>query len=135
MTDINSSPAEEQLREDNASLWMLFASPVIWALHFLASYTVLAVWCAKSSGTEAAMQPARWLIGLFTALALAGIFWVGWLGYQRHRAGGGEPPHDDDTPLDRHRFLGFSALLLSLMSGVATVFVAVVVVMIHNCDG
>lgn len=136
MTETNSSSFnEEHLSEEHASLWPLFASPVIWATHFLASYIVLAVWCAKSNGSADAMQLARWLVGLFTAVALAGIFWIGWVGYQRHRVGGGVPPHDDDTPLDRHRFLGFSTLLLSVMSGIATVFVAIVVVMINNCDG
>ena len=31
-------------------------------------------------------------------------------------------PHDDDTPEDRHRFLGFAALLLSALSAVAVIY-------------
>jgi hypothetical protein len=42
-----------QLPEANESLWLLVASPVIWAAHFLLCYGTAAVWCAKVAGYAA----------------------------------------------------------------------------------
>jgi len=42
-------------------------------------------------------------------------------------------PHDDDTPEDRHRFLGFATLLLSALSAVAVLYAGLVAVFIRSC--
>src|SRR5690606_34846319 len=111
--------SEHKLHEDRQSLWWLAASPTIWAAHFLASYIMAAIWCAKASAANESLLPVRITVGVLTLVALIGIIIVGWEGYRRHDYGVGLPPHDDDTPEDRHRFLGFATLLLSVLSGVA----------------
>jgi hypothetical protein len=70
---------------------------------------------------------------VYTALALAAIGIVGWIGYRRHRFGNADAPHDDDTPEDRHRFLGFATLLLSGLSAVAVIYAALVAVFVERC--
>jgi hypothetical protein len=122
------------LPEAKESLWLLTASPVIWAAHFLLCYATGAIWCAKVAALGGPLESARIAIVIYTALALAAIGVIGWIGYRRHSTGSAALPHDDDTPEDRHRFLGFATLLLSALSAVAVVYAALVAVFIRTCD-
>lgn len=119
--------------EKNQSLWLLTASPVLWAAHFLLSYGTASVWCAKVAGPGGSLGGVRAAIVVYTVVALAGIGVIGWVGYRRHSHGDAALPHDDDTPEDRHRFLGFSTLLLSALSAVAVVYSSLVVVFFRDC--
>jgi hypothetical protein len=113
---------------------MLTISPTIWALHFLCSYVTAAVWCAKDAGGDGSLGGARIAIAVYTLIALIGIAITGWVGYRRHSLGNESLPHDNDTPEDRHRFMGFATLLLSVLSALATLFVAAVAVFMETCD-
>jgi hypothetical protein len=115
------------------TLWLLAFSPAIWSIHFLLSYATASVWCAKIAGRDNRIDGALLAILVYTVIALAGFFIVGWLGYRRHRIGNGALPHDDDTPEDRTRFLGFATLLLSGLSAVATTFSAFVLFFFRRC--
>jgi hypothetical protein len=117
----------------NQSLWLLTASPVIWAAHFLLSYITASVWCAKVAGPGGSLWGVRAAIAIYTLVALAGIGVIGWSGHCRHSFGHADLPHDDDTPEDRHRFLGFATLLLSGLSAVAVVYAAFAAVFIGSC--
>src|SRR5262245_34956205 len=128
------APNPEHPPERNETLWMLTVSPTIWAIHFMACYLTAAIWCAKVVEPGGSLGGARIAIGIYTALALLGILVTGWFGYRRQSFEAGAMPHDDDTPLDRHRFLGFATLLLSALSAVAAVFVALAALFIGNCD-
>ncbi|MCG6154611.1 hypothetical protein [Rubinisphaera margarita] len=129
-----SDPEYMQPTEEQDRLWILFASPTIWAIHLLACYITAAIWCAKFGETDSAFTTVRIAFAVYTVLALAAIGWLGWTGYQQHRRVTDKTPHDDDTPLDRHRFLGFATLLLSGLSAIATIYVALVAVFIGSCD-
>lgn len=123
----------DETREEKQNLWTLAASPVIWSMHFLLCYTTAAVWCGKIPNAPFAML--RLTILIYTLVALGLITLIGTSGYKRHRYGGGETvPHDFDTREDRHRFLGFATLLLSLLSAVGTIFTGLVLVFIRNCN-
>jgi hypothetical protein len=121
------------LPEEYESLWLLVASPTVWAMHFLLSYGTAAVWCAKVVGSGGSLGAARIAIFVYTALALAAVGIVGLIGYRRHSFGSATLPHDDDTPEDRHRFLGFATALLSALSGVAIIYETIVAVLIERC--
>jgi len=123
----------DDTREINQSLWLLTASPTIFAVHFLLSYITAAVWCAKLAGPYGSLWTVRLAVAIYTMLAVLGIGVVGWDGYRRHRYGWATVPHDFDTPEDRHRFLGFAILLLSGLSLVAVVYVVLAVVFIGDC--
>ena len=61
------------LPETRESLWMLAASPVIWAAHFLLVYVTAAVWCAKFAQPGDSLGGVRTAIAVYTVLALAAI--------------------------------------------------------------
>jgi hypothetical protein len=122
-----------RLDEGRESLWILVVSPALWAAHFALCYLTASIWCAKLTGPGGSLFPVRLAIGIYTALALAGIGFIGAIGYRRHRLGGARPSHDLDTPQDRHRFLGYSAFLLSALSAVATVYSAMVALFAWRC--
>lgn len=122
----------KELPEEKESLWVLIVSPAIWAIHFLLCYITAAIWCAKH-GPDASLFVVRVIIAISTAVALGGIGRNAWGGCRRHKLGGSRVPHDDDSPEDRHRFLGLATLLLALMSGVAVLYAALVAIFFHNC--
>jgi hypothetical protein len=121
------------LPEKKRSLLLLTASPIIWAAHFLLCYATASIWCAKVIGPGGSLATVRTGIVLYTTLALAGIGIIGLIGYRRHTFGNAPLPHDDDTPEDRHRFLGFATLLLSALSAVAVIYAAAVIAFIERC--
>jgi len=121
------------LPEEKENLWLLAVSPTIWTAHFLFCYLTAAIWCAKFDGTQTTLDVVRIAIALYTALALLGIGLNGWAGWRRHRYGSETPPHDFDSSEDRHRFLGFATLLLSALSAIATLFVAMVAFFFEDC--
>jgi len=123
-----------KLAERDATLWVLPLSPSIWALHFLLCYVTAAVFCAKVSPPQTSLFSVRIAIAAYTAAALAAIAAVGYAGFRAHRLEGEAPPHDDDTPEDRHRFLGFATLLLSGLSAVAVVYTVLVAVFVRTCE-
>ena len=128
-------PADSPLHlpEKHERLWLLIVSPTIWAAHLLLSYTTAAVWCAKHARRDASLEPVRWLIAAYTAAALAAIAWNARDGLRRHRRGTESPPHDYDTPGDRHGFLGYATVLLAGLSAVAVLFAASVIVFFKDC--
>jgi hypothetical protein len=123
-----------RVAEHRESLWMLAASPGIWAAHFMLCYVTGAVWCAKAADELASLGGVRTAILLYTAVALAGIAVIGWIGYRAQAYGAEPPPHDADTPEDRHRFMGLSTLLLSGLSAVAVIYAALVPLFVVTCQ-
>lgn len=119
--------------ERSESLWMITMAPLLWALHFLASYLTAAIWCARSWTPGEGLGPVRIAILVYTVIALGGIVAVAVIGLRRHQLGTATVPHDFDTPQDRHRFLGFATLLLAGLSGVATLFVGSTAAFFESC--
>lgn len=118
--------------EGAQSLWLLTVSPTIWVGHFLASYITAAIWCAKA-GRGADLDWVRLAVAGFTVAALAGILFTGWRGLKRHQFGTATVPHDFDTAEDRHRFLGFATVLLSGVSLVGVLYVAMPALVFGAC--
>src|SRR5918994_7983539 len=119
---------------DRDSLWLLTIAPTIWAAHLLVSYVTASIWCSKFAGPAGALGGIRTAIVWYTAVALAGIAIVGWVGFRRHTFGGAEATtHDLDSSEDRHRFLGFATLLLSGLSAVAVLYGALAATFFDTC--
>jgi hypothetical protein len=127
-TETNNSIAE-----DSQTLWLLTVSPAIWATHFVVSYIAAAVWCGTIAERSAGLGTLRAVILGTAAVALIGIGMTGLTGWRKHTYGDADPPYDQDTPEDRHRFLGFATVLLSALSGVATIYVAMSTLFIGSC--
>lgn len=112
------------------SLWLLMVGPVIWIAHFLLSYVTAAVYCAKAAGTGIA--PVRFAVGAWTALALIGLVATGVHAMRRPEAGVAATRRLDRAA-DRRRFIGSTTVLLCGLSGLATIYVAVVAVFFESC--
>jgi hypothetical protein len=125
--------ATTHLSERNESLLLMVAGPTTWAAHFLLSYGTAAVWCAKVVGAGGSLATVRTVIFFYSLVALVIVGAVGWVGKRRHSYGQATLPHDDDTPEDRHRFLGFATLLLAALSGVAIIYEAFIIIFIDRC--
>ena len=116
------------------SLWAMIVSPTIWALHFLLCYILAAIFCARAGVPSADLADVRWWIAGFTALALGGIAVSGVQAFRLgHFMEGKAAPHDADTIHDRRRFLAYASLLLSGLSFIATLFVALPAVFFASC--
>lgn len=111
--------------ESRESVWIVPASPAIWATHFLATYATASVWCSKWAGPAGTLDAAGVAIAVYTAIALTAIVALGLRGWRAHRSG--HPSLDADTPEDRHRFLGLATLLLSGLGALGVVYSAMAV--------
>jgi hypothetical protein len=113
------------------TLWTLFTAPVVWAAHFLVCYVLAAVWCAKHG--DLGFGVVQTGIGVATLAAVAMILLSAWLAWRQWGFGTYDPPHDDPTARDRRRFQGFATLLLSGLSLVAVLYVALPLLFIEGC--
>lgn len=116
------------------SLWTLFTAPVVWALHFLASYGSFAVYCAKADAAGPGFDMLRITLAAVTVLALAMIVVAAWLAWRQWGFGIHDPPHDRPTRTSRTLFQGFATLLLSGLSFAAVLYAALPLVFIEGCQ-
>ncbi len=115
------------------SLWTLFTSPVVWALHFLACYVGAAIYCEKPGILGADFTTLRVAIAIITVLSLAMIVVATLLAWRQWGFGTEDPPHDDATRRGRKLFQGYATLLLSGLSFVAVIFTAMPALFITEC--
>lgn len=123
-----------RVAESRQRVWIIPAPMVVWGLHFMACYITAALWCGMVAGPLGGLSSARLAIVLYTVAALAAIGGFGWVGYRAHRYDGGEAPHEADTSMDRHRFIGLATLLLSGLGAVGVIYAALTVVFIETCQ-
>jgi len=114
-------------------LWWIVIAPTLWAIHFLACYLTVAIWCEKATTSQNSGPPIAWIFG-YSIVALAGIVYVGMLSYRNFRSGNPPLPYDFDDPNDRTHFLGFTAFLLAVLSAISTLFTLLVFLFVRTCD-
>ena len=113
------------------SLVEMIVPPTIWAVHFLLCYIVAAVYCAKFGPAAADLAPVRVWVAFVTLIALSGILASGIRASRREARR--RPPHDADTIEDRRHFLADATILLSGLSFVATLYVAMAAAFVETC--
>jgi len=129
----NKKHDQSQPKSIRDRLWWVVISPSVWAVHFLACYLTVAIWCEKYSATGSPTTLGA-LIAIYTVIAVAVISVVAWASLKTFWHGDVTIPFDFDEPGDRTNFLGFTALLLSLLSLIATLFTVLAVVVVRSCD-
>ncbi|TKT76155.1 hypothetical protein [Aquamicrobium sp. LC103] len=115
------------------TFWTLFTGPIVWALHFLLCYVGAAIFCAKPDMFGVSFEAVRMAIAGITVVALAAIAFSAFLAWRQWGFGSDDPPHDDPTRRDRILFQGFATLLLSGLSFIAVIYVALPVLFVSEC--
>jgi hypothetical protein len=119
------------------SLFSLIAGPMVWVAHFLSIYIFSALACARGFfEVEALGLPIVPLVGgAVTLVAVVLIVDAGVLSWRRWRGaqGEGEPPHDDNHPASRRRFMAYAGLLLAGIALIATIWEALPVLFFTTC--
>ncbi|GAA4225313.1 protein-S-isoprenylcysteine O-methyltransferase Ste14 [Sagittula marina] len=120
---------------DQGSIWILVAAPSIWAAHFLVSYWVAAVYCAKSTtGALGGLMEPRWIAVWLGLACIAVIAWLGVIAVRRY--GGVFVIFEEITESSergRDKFIGHVALLLCVLSVVAIVFTIIPGLVFNEC--
>jgi len=116
------------------SLWTLFTAPIVWALHFLASYGAFSVYCAKAPSGADGFDMLRLVLAVITLLALGMIVMAAWLAWRQWGFGIQDPPHDAPTDRSRTMFQGFATLLLSGLSFIAVLYGALPLLFVAGCQ-
>ncbi len=129
--------ATEEARRETGSgttLWHVIAAPIVWSVHFLVCYIWAAIHCEKA-GRDALLVPAQTGIYVVTgvALVLIGLNTVRfWRTYQRSVTDG-DFDFEANTVEERHRFLGHASIMLSVLSAVAVIYVAIPALLLSTC--
>jgi hypothetical protein len=127
------APVDEELQEfaeERASLLKITLSPVIWALHFVICYGLVAVTCAKGWDIGA----VRTGLMVFSVAALAAILWAGWGSWRQwNPRETGDFVNRRGRAEDRHHFLGHAAFLLSIISFLGVIFVSLPLALLGDC--
>ena len=119
----------KEFAEEQASLFKITFGPLIWAVHFVVCYGLVAVTCAK--GWE--LAPVRDGLLVFSAVALAAVCWTGWGSWRQWRPDEtGDFVNHGGRAEDRHHFLGHAAFLLAIIAALAT---ALVIYLLAYRDG
>lgn len=108
-------------------LFPVFIAPLVWALHFLATYITVAAFCEKLGSRS--IDLARGLVLVYTVAALLPIVALGWRYRRVWRSPG---PNASERP-PAHAFLGRLGFLLALLSAVAVLFVVQPAFYIGSC--
>ena len=123
----------EDVQYRETSFWFLISGPIIWAAHFLVSYVSAAIYCAKAAPPHD-MDLAQGIIAAATVAALAAIAFFGWHAARKWRVGiKGWKEHGEPTLEARHRFMSHATWLLSALSAVATIYVALPAIFAASC--
>jgi hypothetical protein len=132
-----TSEVTEEARHETGSgtdLWRVILAPVVWSAHFIVCYVGAAIYCEKL-GREAALDPVRVFVVLATVAGLS-VVGASTRGLWRVR---GRSLTDDDfdyeynSPEERHRFLSHVALMLSALSAIGMIYVALPVFLLGTC--
>ena len=125
--------APENFPQQKDHILLLTLGPLIWAAHLLLSYGTASIWCGKIVGTGGSLGAVRGAIVVYTLAGLAATAVVAWMGYRRHRTGATGLPHDDDTPEDRYRFIGYATFLLACLSFAAITYAGSITLFFRSC--
>jgi len=134
MSDENPAGGEEEFREEEASLVRITLGPLVWAVHFVLSYSATAVFCAKLDQPQEAIAWLRWGIVGGTLLALGVIAWLGRNAWHQWREDNPDIWEDPAaTSEDRHQFLGHAALLLAVISFIGVIYTTLPALFAATC--
>ena len=107
----------------------MIAAPIVWAVHFLLAYILVSLACGFGWNDVRliGLTPAEFGIAVATLAALTLIAYITVLNLRKYRRALAAPAAQTS------RFIGFTALLLGVLSAVAVVWVALPTLMLPTC--
>ena len=136
-TDAGPIDRDEEAREfaeEADTLWQLTLGPLVWAIHFAASYAASAVICAKAPDPAQPLDALRIGIGVGTVAALAVIAWLAWKAWRAWDfLDDRDYTHGGHATEDRHEFIGHAAFLLCGTSFIGVIYTALPALLITTC--
>jgi hypothetical protein len=119
---------------DGTDLWRVITPLWVWAAHFLFSYVLGAVHCAKA-GRAADLAPVQLAVSVVTVVALViiGAVAASLLRVHRRSMTDNDFEFEHNSPEERHRFLSHVALMNCLLSAAGVGYVALPVFILETC--
>lgn len=121
------------------NLFSLIVGPMVWAVHFLVVYVIIAIACAKGAfyAQVYGIGVVPLIVIVVTVIAVGLIVHGIVVAMRRWRGSLGErrvmPPHDQSNKDSRRRFMAYAGLLLCGLALIATLWVALPVLFMHSC--
>ncbi|HVL77195.1 MAG TPA: hypothetical protein VM406_14360 [Noviherbaspirillum sp.] len=109
----------------------MIAAPIIWAAHFLICYTMVSLVCMVG-WTHArlfGMNPGQIAVALATVVGVVLLGYTGVVNLEKYR----QSRKDETGTIEVSGFVALNALLLSILSTVAVVWVAFPTLMLPTC--
>jgi hypothetical protein len=141
-SDMERADAQRGVRDDAGApggwtlLWALLGGPVVWGIHLLVTYVLLAYAC--TTGWTAG---PRGVLAVISAVAVALTAWSGWVAWRWwHVARDTDRPEDDawDARMGertaRVSFLMVVGLFSALIFGIGIVYEAITIWFVPLCD-
>ncbi len=119
--------------ETTPSLTRMAAPLALWALHFVAVYSLQGLACARQLWRTpvAGLEATTWALWLLTLLALAAIAVPGARALQAWRRA--RQAADGRAGSERMRFLWALTALAALLAAIAVVFTAIPIALLPTC--
>ena len=133
MTDHGHQAEQDskEFSEEAGSLWRIALAPTVWAGHFLLCYATVSLACVRG---VIPIETSRIALIAVSVVVLLFFLWQGWRAWRQWA-----PERDHPAALsegkaeDRHRFLGHATFLLTLISGIATVYTTLPLLLLGGC--
>lgn len=124
----------QSFAEEAGNLLLITAAPVAWALHFVIVYAAAAVVCANFASAPDAVPLLRAAITVLTFIALAVIGFVAWRSWRQWDfLDDYDYKHERALAEHRHEFLGHASFLLSIISFIGVIYVAMPALLLESC--
>ena len=133
MTD-QGHQAEQDRKEfsdEAGSLWRIALAPSVWAGHFVLCYASVSLACVRGL---LPIEATRLSLIAVSVIVLVFFVWQGWRAWRQWAPERGHPSAlSEGKAEDRHRFLGHATFLLTLISGIATVYTTLPLLLLEGC--
>lgn len=120
----------DHTHERHEKLWIPVIAPVVWALHFQVCYALAALSCGRFTEIGRGAHVEIAIVTTAAAVLIALCFLRGW---RRHGYELAMGANDDDSAVDRQRFVAVTTMLLAGLSLLGTLFVGIAALAVEPC--
>ena len=121
----------KEFSDEAGSLWRIALAPSVWAGHFVLCYASVSLACVRGL---LPIEATRLSLIAVSVIVLVFFVWQGWRAWRQWAPERGHAAAlSEGKAEDRHRFLGHATFLLTLISGIATVYTTLPLLLLEGC--